>query len=366
MSTSVLAAPSATLKSSATISLKTSESTIVEFSLYNDKTLCTVTAYSSLDSPDYTDYIGKVSPESGGSITYQVSAPPKGSGSGSDRHTIYVKFVTDSSMFCGGETYQRSLNFVINYDDSEYQQKLEAEQQRQAQLRKEAEELQAKKTSAQQKVTMAQTEYNDLITMADETNDMINTMNKMNVSTSAYEDELKSATSGLLDAKAEVEKASSRYDSKEYEQSKEYSENSLSIVETANTKVSNIQFNMVKEAQNSVYKKKNVVVSQYNSASKKLESAKVNMNAQEYLTKKESLDKSKAQLDDSIALIDQGDSALESKEYKKALDLYLKTSSGFEEEGSDFALFEFKMVEEQTSFITKIINSIMSFFSNLF
>ncbi|RMF91766.1 MAG: hypothetical protein D6733_00255, partial [Methanobacteriota archaeon] len=76
-------------------------------------------------------------------------------------------------MFCGGEVYQRSLNFVINYDDSEYQQKLEAEQQRQAQLRKEAEELEAKKTSAQQKLTTAQTEYNDLITTVDETNDMI-------------------------------------------------------------------------------------------------------------------------------------------------------------------------------------------------
>ncbi|MCX9011332.1 MAG: zinc-ribbon domain-containing protein [Candidatus Methanoperedens sp.] len=118
---SVSAAPTATLTSSSAVNLKTGESTTATFSVFNDNSFCSVTAYYSIDSVSYNNVIGRIGAKESKSISIKVSAPPIGSGSGSVQSQIYVRIVTDSSFWCGGEKYNRQLVLNINYDDSEFQ-----------------------------------------------------------------------------------------------------------------------------------------------------------------------------------------------------------------------------------------------------
>lgn len=75
----VFAAPTATLTSASTVSLKTGESTIVTFNIINDNSFCSVTGYYSLDSQSYSNSVGAIPAGYTKQISMTVSAPPKGS-----------------------------------------------------------------------------------------------------------------------------------------------------------------------------------------------------------------------------------------------------------------------------------------------
>ena len=133
----VLAAPApkitVKLVSSQTINLETGKSAIVSFQVNNVNSYCGVTAYYSIDTTSYNNLIGPIASEKSSTEDFQVNAPPEGSGSGTLSKTIYIKGVEDDSFWCDGLFTVKTLQFVINYDDTIYQSKQDALRRRQAQ-----------------------------------------------------------------------------------------------------------------------------------------------------------------------------------------------------------------------------------------
>ncbi len=454
----VLAAPTATLTSSSMVNLKTGESSSFTFSVSNDNSFCGVTAYYSLDSTSYDNVIGKLGAGASKSVNIQVSAPPIGSGSGNAPHGIFVKIVTDSSLFCGGEIYYPTLNLNINYDDSEYQNaksnaqsainsansainaassgiataqntinaaknigadvsnaevklasaqtayqnaqsKLSSAQNSFNQKTKQSFDLatqysaeatnsansakadadnanvlatQAKEkyekelNEAQLKLAEAQTTYNNVVSAIDQTKKIISLSSEMGIDTSSLSKELEKVTSNLIDSKAEIDKAKTRFGNKEYAESKKSSSASLEITEKHITILQNIQYNAGLAAREVITKRDSDVTSSYNSALTMLEDNKAKMTGDVYSSRKEKLDKAKANLEEGSSLINRSTSYLDAKKYYDAINSYRSVYSLLDDAESLSTSVKNSIATEQAGIMQKIVDFFKSIFKSIF
>ncbi|MEK6976823.1 MAG: hypothetical protein AABX40_00285 [Candidatus Hydrothermarchaeota archaeon] len=109
--------------SPASVDLKTGQSTIITFSVANNNTLFSIATSYRLD--DYPpSAFTTIAPGGVKMFTVPVAAPPRGLGSGSMEHTVVIRLQSYNPLDRG--IYNASLTFLINYDDSEYQQEVQA------------------------------------------------------------------------------------------------------------------------------------------------------------------------------------------------------------------------------------------------
>lgn len=185
------------------------------------------------------------------------------------------------------------------------------------------EDYKAEGGQTKSKLDAAQTTYNNVVDTVDKTKEAITGLSSIGVDTSEFTKELDTVSSTLVDAKAELDKAKARYDSKELTESKSYSEKSLDITEKDITILNDIQNKMASAAIDKITNKYSSISNNYDIAIKKLEESKAKVTGDVYVAEKEKLDSAKKSLDNASNFITQAKSYADNKKYSDAV-IFLK------------------------------------------
>lgn len=228
------------------------------------------------------------------------------------------------------------------------------------------EKLASEKGQAELKLASAQTTYNNVVSTVDQTNKIISRASEMKIDISSFSKDLEKVTSTLIDAKAEIGKAKSRFDNKEYAESKKSSSASLEITEKHVTILQNIQYNVALAAKEVITKRHSTVTSSYSSALKTVEDTKAEMTGDIYSSRKDKLGKAKANLDECSNLISKGNSYLEAKDYYDAVSLYRSAYSQLDGAESISTSIKTSVATERAGIIQKIVDFIKGIFKSIF
>lgn len=169
------------------------------------------------------------------------------------------------------------------------------------------------------KLDTAQTTYNNVIKNIDDTKESITLLSSIGVKTSEFNKELEKVSATLIDAKAELDKAKTRYENKELSESKSYSAKSLDITEKDITIIKDIQSNMVLSAIDLLTTNYSSTSKNYDIAAKTLEESKTEITGDVYITNKEKLDTAKTNLDQASNLMAQAKSYKDTNKYSEAI-----------------------------------------------
>jgi hypothetical protein len=169
------------------------------------------------------------------------------------------------------------------------------------------------------KLDSAQTTYNNVVDTIDKTNESLKLASSIGVETSEFSNDLEKVTSTLVDAKAELNKAKTRYETKELSESRTYSENSLAITEKDITILKETQNKMALAAIDKLTTNYSSANSNYDVAAKTLEESKAKITGDVYVTKKEKLDTAKKSLDNASNLMTQAKSYADTEKYSDAV-----------------------------------------------
>ncbi len=258
----------------------------------------------------------------------------------------------ESTAIQAKEKYEKELK--------EAKEKYEKEL-KEAQLRLEAELSQAKL-----KLAEAQNTYNNVVSATDQTNKMLSLSSEMKIDISSFSKELDKVTSTLINAKAEMDKAKTRFDNKEYAESKRYSSASLDITGTHITILTNIQYNAALAAKEVVAKRHLAITSLYDSALKTVEDTKGTMTGDVYSSRKDKLERAKTNVDESSNLINKGDSYINAKNYYDAINSFRSAYSELDSAESLSTGIKSSVTTEQTGLIQKIIDFINGLLKSIF
>lgn len=169
------------------------------------------------------------------------------------------------------------------------------------------------------KLDTAQTTYNNVVDTIDKTKEAIISLSSIGVETSEFTKELEKVSSTLVDAKAELDKAKSRYETKELSESRTYSEKSLDITEEDITILKETQNRMALAAIDRLTTNYSYASNNYETTAKILEESKTKITGDVYIARKEKLDNAKKSLDNASNLITQAKSYTENKKYSDAV-----------------------------------------------
>lgn len=169
------------------------------------------------------------------------------------------------------------------------------------------------------KLDTAQTTYNDVVKNIDDTKESITLLSSIGVKTSEFNKELDKVSATLIDAKAELDKAKTRYENKELSESKSYSAKSLDITEKDITIIKDIQSNIVLYAIDLLTTNYSSTSKNYDIAAKTLEESKTEITGDVYITNKEKLDAAKTNLDQASNLMAQAKSYKDTNKYSEAI-----------------------------------------------
>ncbi len=169
------------------------------------------------------------------------------------------------------------------------------------------------------KLDTAQTTYNNVVDNVDKTKEAITLLSSIGVETSEFTKELEKVSSTLVDAKAELDKAKTRYESKELGESKADSAKSLDITEKDITVLKEIQNKMASTAIDKINTKYSSTSNNYDVALKTLEESKTKITGDVYIAKKEKLDNAKKSLDNASNLMAQAKSYVDNQKYSDAV-----------------------------------------------
>lgn len=169
------------------------------------------------------------------------------------------------------------------------------------------------------KLDAAQTTYNNVVETLDKTKETMTLLSSIGAETSEFTKELEKVSSTLVDAKAELDKAKTRYDNKEFSESKAYSAKSLDITEKDNTILKETQNKMASAAVEKFNTKYSSLSNNYDAAVKTLEESKTKLTGDVYVAGKEKLDNAKKNLDNASNLMAQAKSYANNKQYSDAV-----------------------------------------------
>ncbi len=183
-----------------------------------------------------------------------------------------------------------------------------------------AEDMKAKteQKRTELKLYTAQTNYNDAVDAVNKVNEAIKLLSSAVVDTSEFSKDLETISFTLVDAKAELDRAKTKYEMNELNESKAHSAGSLNITEKDIIILKHIQNKIVQAAMDKSNDKFTLTSKNYSIAVKRLEESKTR-NAGEYIAKKERLDSAKKSLDNASALIVQAKSYADNIEYYDAV-----------------------------------------------
>lgn len=176
------------------------------------------------------------------------------------------------------------------------------------------------------KLDTAQTTYNNVVDTIVKTKEALTLLSSMSIETSEFTKESEKVSLTLVDSKAELDKAKSRYDTKELSESRAYSEKSLDITEKDITVLKETQNKMALAAIDKITTNYSTASNNYDLAAKTLEESKKKITGDVYVTNKEKLDNARKSLDKAATLMVQAKSNADNKEYSKAI-LSLKDAS---------------------------------------
>lgn len=180
------------------------------------------------------------------------------------------------------------------------------------------------------KLDAAQTTYNNVVYTVDKTKEAMASLSSIGVEVSDFNKELESVSSTVVDAKAELDKASARYENKELSESKSYSEKSLDITEKDVTILKDIQNKMASAALDKISNKYSSVSNNYEAAVKTLEESKTKITGDVYVTNKQNLDDAKKSIDNASNLIAQAKLYVNNNKYS---DAFISLQNAFTELG---------------------------------
>lgn len=180
------------------------------------------------------------------------------------------------------------------------------------------------------KLELAQATYNNVVATIDKTKEAITSLSSIAVETSEFTKELEKVSSTVVDAKAELDKAKSRYETKELSESRTYSEKSLDITEKDITLLKETQNKMALAAIDILTTNYSSANNKYEAAAKILEESKTKITGDVYIASKEKLDSAKKSLDNASNLIVQAKSYVGDKNYSDAV---ISLSNAFTELG---------------------------------
>jgi hypothetical protein len=180
------------------------------------------------------------------------------------------------------------------------------------------------------KLELAQATYNNVVATIDKTKEAITSLSSIAVETSEFTKELEKVSSTVVDAKAELDKAKSRYETKELSESRTYSEKSLDITEKDITLLKETQNKMALAAIDILTTNYSSANNKYEAAAKILEESKTKITGDVYIANKEKLDSAKKSLDNASNLIVQAKSYVGDKNYSDAV---ISLSNAFTELG---------------------------------
>ncbi len=243
---------------------------------------------------------------------------------------------------------------------------IQAKEKYEKELKEAQLKIEAEFAQAQSKLAEAQTTYNNVVESVDLTGKIIARVSDMKIDISGFSRELDKVTSTLIDAKAEVDKAKTRFNNKEYADSKKSSSASLEITGKHITILQNIQYNAALAAEEVVTKRHSSVASSYNSALKSLEVNKAKMTGDVYSSRRENLAKAKADLDKCLNLINEGNSYSNAKNYHDATNSYRGAYSQLDSAESLSTSIQTSITTEQAGVIQKIIDFIRGILKSIF
>ncbi|MCZ7393609.1 MAG: hypothetical protein ABOK23_11130 [Candidatus Methanoperedens sp.] len=169
------------------------------------------------------------------------------------------------------------------------------------------------------KLDTAQSTYNNVVDTADKTKEAITALSNIGVETTEFTKELETVSSTLVDAKAELDQANTRYENKELSESKSYSEKSLDITEKDITILKDTQNKMASAAIDKIANKYSSISNNYDVAVKTLEDSKTKITGDVYVAEKEKLDNAKKSLDNASNLMAQAKSYADNNKYSDAV-----------------------------------------------
>jgi|GEM_PF-6992915 len=153
------------------------------------------------------------------------------------------------------------------------------------------------------KLDTAQTTYNNVVDNVDKTKDAITLLSSIGVETSEFTKELEKVSSTLVDAKAELDKAKTRYENKEFSESKTYSAKSLDITEKDTTILNDNGKKMELALKDKFTKRYSSANKSYDDAVRALEESKAKISGEVYVAKKEKLDNARKKLENASNLM---------------------------------------------------------------
>lgn len=177
----------------------------------------------------------------------------------------------------------------------------------------------AESVQTKSKLDAAQTTYNTVVDTADKTKEAVTLLSSIGVEISESNKDLEKVSSTLVDAKAELDKAKSRYESKELSESRAYSEKSLDITEKDITILKETQNKMALAAIDKINNKYSSTSNNYDVAVKTLEESKTKITGDVYVAKKEKLDTAKKSLDNASNIMTQAKSYADNAKYSDAV-----------------------------------------------
>lgn len=205
--------------------------------------------------------------------------------------------------------------------------KIKADELAKKQATEKAEADKNEQIQTKSKLDSAEANYNIIVDNVDKTKDGISILSIIGIETSGFSKDMEKISSTLIDAKAELDKAKTRYDAREFSVSRTYSEKSLDITEKDGTILKDIQTRMAQAAVDKFKDKYSAATSNYEAVAKTLEESKANITADVYVAKKEKLDNAKKSLDNAFNLMAQAKSYGENKKYTDAVN-YFKDAFG--------------------------------------
>lgn len=169
------------------------------------------------------------------------------------------------------------------------------------------------------KLDTAEKTYNNVVDTLDKTKEVVTLLSSIGIETSDFTKDLEEVSSTLKNAKAELDKATKRYEDKELSGSREYAAKSLDLTERDITILKETQNKMFLAAMDKYTTKYSSINNNYEIAVKALEESKTKITASDYITKKEKLDNAKKSLDSAINLMNQAKLLADNKEYSDAI-----------------------------------------------
>jgi hypothetical protein len=170
---------------------------------------------------------------------------------------------------------------------------------------KAAAETQAKneQTQTESKLNNAQTSYDSVFNGINSTKEAITLLSTVGVDTSEFTKNLNDVSSTIVDAEAELNKAKSRYETKELSESRAYSESSLGITEKDLTILDENGKKMKQALLDKFADNYSSTNNSYYIALKSLDESKAKISGDVYVSKKEKLDDAKKSLDNASNLM---------------------------------------------------------------